>query len=378
MLHGLGSSASSSAQSLAALFKKLDTNSDNSVSKAEFVTGRPDDVSEDQAGSLFDSLDSSGTGTLSQTDFTSAFQQMSSGMHNVLLQAQEGQQGDSDGDSDGSSSSDSNGETAKAGHHHHGHGGKADAAEMFQSLDTDGNGTVTRDEFVSGRPDNVSEDQAGAFFDKIASAAGADGTTGLTQDQLASGLEKAGPPDKASGTDSTQTSATDSSSSTSTEQQLLDQLLALLQSGSSASSGTSSGQGQDASKMFSDLDSDGDGTVTRAEFVAGRPDNVSGDQAGEFYDKISSAAGTDGSSGLTEDQLASGLQKAGPPGPPPPPDGTSTASSSSTSSTSDSDTTQTASTQGTTTDQLLQELLKAIGSYQKANYQSVANTSLAA
>jgi Ca2+-binding EF-hand superfamily protein len=327
MLHGLSTSAASSAKDLTALFKKLDTNSDNSVSRSEFVVGRPDDVSEDQAGTLFDTLDGSGSGSLGQDAFTSAFGQMSGGMQSVLLQAQEsGQRG----------------------------GGQPDAAKMLEDLDSDGDGTVTRSEFVAGRPKDVSEDQAGAFFDKIASAAGADSSSGLGQDQLASGLDALGPPPPPPpGGDSSSTS--DSTDSTDTENQLLQQLLALLQQ-SQTSAGTSQGA-PDSSKMFEDLDSDGDGTVTRAEFVAGRPKDVSEDQAGSFYDRIASAAGTESSSGLNQDQLADGMKKAGPP-----PD----------------DATQSASSQPAATDQLLQELLKAIGSYQKANLLSAANTSLAA
>ncbi len=333
MLHGLGTSASSSAQNLSSIFKKLDTNSDNSVDRTEFIAGKPDDVSEDQAGILFDTLNSSGSGSLSQSDLTSAFQQMTANMQSVLLQSQEVSQGSGGG-----------------------HGGPPDSEQMFEDLDTDSDGTVTRDEFVAGRPDDVSENQAGAFYDKIASAAGADSSSGLSQDQLASGLQAMGPPPPPPPEDS----SSDSSDTTSTDDQLLEQLLAMLQQSSSASS--SSSNAPDPSEMFENLDSDGDGSVTRSEFVAGRPDDVSEDQAGSFYDKIASAAGTDSSSGLSQDQLAEGMKKAGPP------DGAEQAASTQTAS----------SSQSSNTDLLLQELLKAIGSYQKANLLSASNTSLAA
>lgn len=69
-----------------------------------------------------------------------------------------------------------------------------DAEELFAKLDSDGDGTVTRDEFVAGRPDDVSEDDAGAFYDKIAENSGGDGSTGLSQTQFATGLQNAGPP----------------------------------------------------------------------------------------------------------------------------------------------------------------------------------------
>lgn len=332
MLHGLGTSATSSTQHISSIFKKLDTNSDNSVDRTEFVAGKPDDVSEDQAGSLFDSLDTSGKGSLSQSDLASAFQQMASSMQTVLLQNQEAQQN----------------ARSQGG----GHGGPPDPEKMFQDLDADSDGTVSRDEFVAGRPDDVSEDQAGAFFDKIATAAGADTASGLSQDQLASGLQAMGPPGGPPPGASAQAS--------SSEDQMINQILSQLLSQTSS---TQSAQAvPDTSKIFEDLDSDGDGTVSRSEFTAGRPDEVSEDQAGAFYDKIASAAGADSSAGLSQDQLAEGMQKAGPP------DRAEETASTQTVSTS----------QSSSTDQLLQELLKAIGSYQKANLLSTANTSLAA
>ena len=83
-------------------------------------------------------------------------------------------------------------------------------------------------------------------------------------------------------------------------------------------------KGPDAAKLFSKLDSDADGKMTRDEFVAGRPDNVSTEDAGKLYDKIAEKSGGDGSSGLSQEQFATGLQNAGPPsgggapsGPPP-------------------------------------------------------------
>jgi len=69
-----------------------------------------------------------------------------------------------------------------------------DAAELFSKLDSDGDGKVTRDEFVSGRPDDVSEEDAGKFYDKIAENSGGDGSSGLSQTQFTTGLQNAGPP----------------------------------------------------------------------------------------------------------------------------------------------------------------------------------------
>jgi hypothetical protein len=71
--------------------------------------------------------------------------------------------------------------------------GGPDAAELFSKLDADGDGTLTEDEFVAGRPDNVSEDQAKQLYQKIAEKSGGDASSGLSQDQFASGFAAAAP-----------------------------------------------------------------------------------------------------------------------------------------------------------------------------------------
>jgi hypothetical protein len=71
-------------------------------------------------------------------------------------------------------------------------------------------------------------------------------------------------------------------------------------------------KGPDPSELFGKLDSDGDGKVTRDEFVASRPDDVSEEDAGKFYDKIAENSGGDGAKGLSQEQFATGLQNAGP------------------------------------------------------------------
>ncbi|KIL98406.1 hypothetical protein CCC_03689 [Paramagnetospirillum magnetotacticum MS-1] len=88
------------------------------------------------------------------------------------------------------------------------------------------------------------------------------------------------------------------------------------QSGSAG--GDQGGQGgPDASKLFSKLDSNNDGKLTEDEFVSGRPDNVSEDQAKQLYQKIAEKSGGDASSGLTQDQFSSGFSAAAPSGGPP-------------------------------------------------------------
>jgi Ca2+-binding EF-hand superfamily protein len=184
MVNGIGSASSAHTAQLSKMLKKLDTNGDNSISRDEFVAGAPKDGSATKAGNLFDSMDTSKTGSLSASAITSAFQQMGSQMQASLIAAQ--------------SAGSQNGPPPPDG----GPQGPQSPADMFAKLDTNGDGKVSRDEFVAGRPNNVSADQAGSFFDTITKDSGAKdpattSTTttpddGLTQDQLTQGLEKAG------------------------------------------------------------------------------------------------------------------------------------------------------------------------------------------
>lgn len=153
------------------IFKKLDENSDGSVSKDEFVNGRPKDVTADQAGSIFDKIDSKKTGSISETDFANAAPPPRPGVLDSytlesLLQGQDTSQ-------NGDSSSD---ESRSAG--------------LFAKTDADGNGTVSKEEFVKARPKNVSADQATSHYNKIDSS----GTNVLTADQLKASLKANRPP----------------------------------------------------------------------------------------------------------------------------------------------------------------------------------------
>ncbi len=146
------------------LFKKLDANNDGSVSKDEFVNGRPKDVTADQAGALFDKLDTKKTGSLSESDFANAVPPPGGLDPNTLAALLQGQ--DTSQSDDSSSSQDDR------------------TAKLFAKLDSDGNGTISKDEFVNGRPKDVTEDQAASLYDKIDT----EGSNALTADQLKSGL----------------------------------------------------------------------------------------------------------------------------------------------------------------------------------------------
>lgn len=190
---------------------QLDSDGDGYVSKAEFVTARPSDVSEDEADTLFDSFDSEGSGSLSVDSLTEAMSAQQS-------ERAEGPPPPPPSDDD-------------------------DLTSMLSDLDTDGDGQVSKAEFVAGRPSDVSEEQAGTLFHSFDSeSSGSLSVDTLTEAMSAQQSERPeGPPPSADDDD--------------------DQFASLL----------------------SDLDTDGDGLVTLGEFMAGKPDDVTESQASQLF-----------------------------------------------------------------------------------------------
>ncbi|MBB3647701.1 Ca2+-binding EF-hand superfamily protein [Rhizobium sp. BK619] len=193
---------------------QLDTDGDGYVSKAEFVAARPSDVTEDQAGTLFDSFDSEDSGSLSVDALTEA------------MSAQRSQRAGGppppppEGDDELSS--------------------------LLSDLDTDGDGLVSKAEFVAGRPSDVSEDQAGTLFDSFDSeSAGSLSVDALTEAMSAQSSQRPdGPPPPPPAED------------------------------------------EQTASLLSDLDTDGDGLVSLDEFMAGRPDDVTESQASQLFDLL--------------------------------------------------------------------------------------------
>ncbi|MBB6224795.1 EF-hand domain-containing protein [Rhizobium leguminosarum] len=193
---------------------QLDTDGDGYVSKAEFVAARPSDVTEDQAGTLFDSFDSEDSGSLSVDALTEA------------MSAQRSQR--------------TGGPPPPPPE------GDDELSSLLSDLDTDGDGLVSKAEFVAGRPSDVSEDQAGTLFDSFDSeSAGSLSVDALTEAMSAQSSQRPdGPPPPPPAED------------------------------------------EQTASLLSDLDTDGDGLVSLDEFMAGRPDDVTESQASQLFDML--------------------------------------------------------------------------------------------
>jgi Ca2+-binding EF-hand superfamily protein len=275
MKEGLMSSVSSASSSNVAyyasqrnsLFNKLDSNQDGSLSEDEFVAGRPKDVSESQAAKYYSKLDTSGTASLTEDEFdqgTDQNQQSFGGIQSLLsgnamavlmlMSPQGGMQFSSDtGDSSG-------------------YGQQPSAADMYSSMDTDGDGSVSKVEFLAARPDDMSEDDATKVYDKIDTT----GTGSITEEQFADSMKN---------------------------------MAAQRQGGMPLApppQDSSSGSSQSPDEVFDSLDTNKDGSVSEAEFLAGRPDDVTDDQASNLFDSID----TEGTGSITNDQFDSYVSNA--------------------------------------------------------------------
>lgn len=258
------SSASSSnvayyASQRNSLFNKLDSNQDGTLSEDEFASARPANVSESQAAKYYSRLGTSGTGDESD-DSTDQSNPGLGGIQSlltgnamavlVLMSPQGGMPfgGDMGGGADY---------------------GRPTAADMYSAMDADGDGSVSKDEFLAARPDNMSEDAATKVYDSIDTT----GTGSITEDQFSDALKSlgghhhGGMAPAAASQDSSSDSSTDSSDS--------------------------------ADGTFDALDTNKDGIVSEDEFLAGHPEDVTDEQATDLFDSID----TQGTGSITKDQF---------------------------------------------------------------------------
>jgi Ca2+-binding EF-hand superfamily protein len=230
------------------LFSKLDTDENGTLSKDEFVSGRPKEVSKEQASTLYSKLDSSNSGAVSEDQFGdgTASKSPSSGIESLLsgdamavlmLMSQQG------GMSFGGDMGGSN--------------GMPSASDLYADMDTDGDGSVTQAEFTAARPDDMSEDDAKGLYATIDTK----GTGSITEEQFADSM-KAPPPGGMP-----------------------------VQGGDGAPS---------SEEVYDALDTNKDGVVSEEEFVAAHPADVTDEQATDLFKSID----TDSKGSITEQQFA--------------------------------------------------------------------------
>jgi Ca2+-binding EF-hand superfamily protein len=239
--------------------KRVDANSDGSVSKDEFVANRPQDVSEDQAKELWSKLDTTSAGSLATSEFVSAMATVGPppGPPPEGLGDQDGTSASSS--SEGASSPSTSSSIAAATSELlqallaalenytstlvQDDSTSSDAvqglSDLFGKIDTDRNGSVSQAEFVSNRPQGVSEDQAKAMWSELDTSA----SGSLTEEQFVSAMASVGPPpapppeifgdlggSSASSPSEGSSSASTSSSTATATSELLQAVLAAIQS----------------------------------------------------------------------------------------------------------------------------------------------------
>jgi Ca2+-binding EF-hand superfamily protein len=162
---------------------------------------------------------------------------------------------------------------------------------LFSKLDADESGTLSQDEFVSGRPKNVSESQATKLYSSIDTS----GSGAVTEDQFDQTM---GSGHKPKGIEALVTADA-----------MAVLMLMSQQGGQTFASDVDGTDGApSAADIYAGMDTDGDGSVTQAEFLAARPDDMSEDDAKTLYDSIDTQA----TGSITEAQFSDAMQKQAP------------------------------------------------------------------
>ena len=130
-----------------------------------------------------------------------------------------------------------------------------DLSDQIAAMDTDSDGTVTKEEFLAAKPDDVTDEMASNLWDSFdTESAGS-----LSIDELQTAMESGrmqGPPPPPP-TDVASTEETDETSDTT-------------------------------DSFISAMDTDGDGIITQEEFLAAKPDEVSTDMATNLWNQLDS------------------------------------------------------------------------------------------
>ena len=171
------------------------------------------------------------------------------------------------------------------------------ATEMFSKMDTDGNGSLSQEEFVAARPEDVTEEMAANLYNSFDT----DSSESLTGAEYETAMQNAPPPPPppAGGAGSSTSSETYDELDTNEDGVVsASELAAAL---AVADSSTSSGLlDSEDSETFDDLDTNQNGVVSAAEMAAARPEDVTEEMAINLFGSLD----TDGSGGLTEEEYS--------------------------------------------------------------------------
>ncbi|MBI5523499.1 MAG: EF-hand domain-containing protein [Desulfarculus sp.] len=203
------------------------------------------------------------------------------------------------------------------------------AGRMMEEMDSDGDGSLSADE--------IGVEQS------VLSQADSDGDSKLSDSELIALMGQMAPPPPPPGG------------------------MGMSQAGQEGGAGQAP---PDASELFSQLDTDGDGSISQEEFLAGRPDDVSEEQAAQMWSRLDSS----GAGSLSQEDFVSAMEAQGPPPGPPPGAGGQGMAQASGSSTLAESLTGTTSDSGNSLSELLASLL---ANYGLSRYQESQNSGLA-
>ena len=140
------------------MFQKADSNNDGSLSLDEFSAAGPEKNSGSssaantaRAEKLFKSIDTDGDGSVSENEMSTFMSKLSSETQSSVISLQQQQ-----------------------------FGGKDPMMDLMSKADSNGDGTLSLDEFTAAKPDDVSSDQSNKMFSEM----DANGDGEVTQDEM--------------------------------------------------------------------------------------------------------------------------------------------------------------------------------------------------
>ena len=151
----------SNTDQIRAMLQRIDAQKVSEIAKIDGKKGQPADVQAARETSLH----VAGVGEIEPTDFTNAFQQLSTVMQSALVRLQE-----------------ENGAPLAPP--------PPSPEDLFAKVDEDADGVVTKDEFINNQPEDVTAEEAEARWTALA---GEDGES-LTKEQFLTNLAELPPP----------------------------------------------------------------------------------------------------------------------------------------------------------------------------------------